>query len=180
MRSCASLSVVLLCILSLSSLSCGGGGKPDGSDENPFAEADLGSPSPDVFEKGTAVLRGTSTEVFIQKLNSKVHTELDIASRGAFYMKVCGMPTEQGEPGAVKFDVIVGENTEKPFTIYGSFVLPAASLADVQRFVNITVDISRYAGQTVDLTMRLVGDEGAALAWTQPEWKPFAGQGAAK
>jgi hypothetical protein len=170
-------SLIFLCVLFLGLLSCGGEQRK-ASDESAFAEADLRNPAPGgPVEASTAVLRGKGQDVYIQKANSKVRFDLDISGRGAFYMKVCGTATEQGEQGAVKFDVIAGENTEKPYTIYGGYLIPVTTLEDVAKFVNITVDISKYAGQRIDLTMRLVGEKEATLAWTQPEFRPFPGQG---
>lgn len=176
MRLRVSTFPVVICILSLSILSCGGERREASSDAG-FIEADLRSLSPGgPIEKGTAVLKGQSHDVFIQKANSQVYYDLDVKGRGAFYMKLCGKPCEQGEPGAVKFDVIVNEKTGKPFTLYGGFLIPAAALEDVQDFLGIVLDISKFKDQKIDLTMRLVGDKNAILGWTQPEFRPFPGQ----
>ncbi|GEM_PF-4523075 len=173
------MSLVLLVTsvaLFLGILSCQGKRQQGESDEVAgLAEGDLASPVPGgPFEKGKATLKGQAYEVFIQKTNSKVYYDLDISDRGAFYMKICGVPAEADEEGAVKFDVIIAEGTDSPYTVYGGYLSPLQSLdEDNQLFVNVTVEITKFAGERVDLTMRLIGDEGKTLAWTEPEFRPF-------
>ncbi|MFQ6103446.1 MAG: hypothetical protein ACE5OP_04055 [Candidatus Glassbacteria bacterium] len=162
-------------IVSLSLLSCQGE-KKKATAEAGFAEADMRSPTPGgPLEVGTAVIRGEKYKAYIQKANSRVYSDLGISARGAFYMKICALPAQPDEKGALKFDVIAGEGTDSQHTIYGGYVVPLASLDEVEKFVNVVVDVSQFAGETLALSMRLAGEEGNTLAWTEPEFRPFPG-----
>ncbi len=168
--------MTILLSLTIAFLQCGGGQKQDEEQEG-LAETGLRSGvEAGLIEKSTAVIRGDTYEVYIQEANSKIYHELDIPARGAVYMRICGLPAEAGEAGAVKFDVIADEEGDSPFTIFGGYVSPLASLDDIGQHINVTVDASRLSGELVELTLRLVGDEGQTLAWTEPLFRPFPGQ----
>lgn len=174
MRRLSIITVVLFGI-SLGLLQCGGSQKKE-EEQAGLVETGLRTGVEDgILQKTAATIRGDSYEVYIQKANTKVYHELDIPTRGAAYMKICGLPAEAGEAGAVKFDVIADEGGDSPFTIFGGYVSPFASLNDITNHINVTVDVSKLAGELVEVTIRLVGDEGATLAWTEPTFRPFPG-----
>jgi hypothetical protein len=169
------LTLVSMAVISMSLIHCQGEGEQV-ADQPSFAEGDLRSISPGgPLEKGTAILQGKSNEVFIQQANSRIFYDLDISTKGAFYMKVCGEPCQPEDEGAVKFDVIAGEGTDSPTNLFGGFVKPFELDVNAKRLINVTVDVSKLAGERIDLSMRLVSEEGIPLAWTEPEFKPFPG-----
>jgi hypothetical protein len=165
---------VLFCFLFL--VSCSGDGKQGGEKKGLF-ETSLRSPDPNgPLSTGTTVINGKSYTAYIQQANSRILHDLDITARGAFYMKICGITAEAGEQGAVKFDVIINENSEKSKSIFSNYVIPFENIEDLGLHINIVVEVTKFAGQAVDVTMRMVGEEGTTIAWTEPEFRPFPGQ----